>query len=342
MQPMTHDLDYLAARLHARRSRLAEAERLDALCRVRTVPELAHALQPDGSLATAAELQQRLVRDLAIELPQMLAHLAGPAECLLSWMLLRFHLENLKVMMRSFVTGAPPEAVRNHLVPLPAHPELSARALESTASLQDLLSLLPKGPLRKSLARAVEIDPHPARAFFLEAALDRGYFQELLARVERLTGEDTEVIKALTDQEVDTYHLMLVIRGRFHHGLKEELLPLHVAGAGISQARFAAMLADPDLATAAEQAVGRALEALPNPVTPAAIEAATWQRFLHLANRAFRRSHMGLGAVVGYCGIRRVEVANLITLCEGLRTGAAMQGVRTRLLPRTDLEAAHV
>jgi vacuolar-type H+-ATPase subunit C/Vma6 len=51
---------------------------------------------------------------------------------------------------------------------------------------------------------------------------------------------------------------------------------------------------------------------------------------------------MGLGAVVAYASIRRVEVANLISLSEGVRAGVAPEVVRRRLIPRQDIEGAHV
>lgn len=342
MQLLANDLDYLAARLHGRRSRLAEEDRLDALCRLRSVPELAHTLYPEGDFDSAGEIQRRLVRDLAREFSLLLGHLAGAGERLLAWLSLGFQLENMKVLIRGFVTGTPVAALRDHLIPLPKHPEMGTLTPGRAESLIDFVALLPAGPLRKSLVRAIAIDPSPAHAFFLEAALDHGYFEELVARVTQLAGEDKEVIQTVVFQEVDVFHLMMIVRGRFHYGLKDELLPLHVPGTRLSRTRFTAMLGDPDLATAAGRAVGCVLEALPAAITPEALEALAWQRFLHLANRAFRRSHMGLGAVVGYCGIRRVEVANLITLCEGIRIGAAASTIRARLLPLTDREAAYV
>ncbi|MEI6972611.1 MAG: hypothetical protein WCL44_13975, partial [bacterium] len=63
-----NDLDYIAARLHGRRSRLMEKERLDTLCRLHSVHELATALFPGTSLASSASIQQRLVQDLIDEL----------------------------------------------------------------------------------------------------------------------------------------------------------------------------------------------------------------------------------------------------------------------------------
>ena len=137
-------------------------------------------------------------------------------------------------------------------------------------------------------------------------------------------------------QEVDRFHLRLVARGRFGYGVAPELLlPLHVAGTRIPRRRFTAMLNDATLSAAARRAVGRALDALPGePVDAAALEVEAWHRFLRLANRAFRGGPVGLGAVVGYVGLRRVEVANLITLAEGLRAGVTAEALRARLTPR--------
>ena len=51
---------------------------------------------------------------------------------------------------------------------------------------------------------------------------------------------------------------------------------------------------------------------------------------------------MGVGAVAGYFGVRRMEIANLITLSESIRLGVDEREIRARLMPRTDLEVAHV
>ena len=175
----------------------------------------------------------------------------------------------------------------------------------------------------------------------------------MLARAGALSGEDKEDVRPLILQEAAIFHLLLVVRGRFLYGLSPELLlPMHVTGGGIPRETFAAMLADPDLPTAAARAVGRAIDALPKTaqasgagsatLDPAALEALAWSRFRRLANRAFRRGHMTLGAVAGYVGLRRVEVANLITLSEAIRTGVPSESIRARMIPRHELEAAHV
>ncbi len=219
-------------------------------------------------------------------------------------------------------------------------------------SVQEFTEQLPSGAPRTSLRRALQIYHDQPRPFFLEAALDQAYFQELIARTERLSDEDKELIQPIVFQEADAFHLMLVVRGKFHYGVSPALLsPLHIRWTRIPTERFSAMLAAPDIPTAAMLAVGRAIDALPSEreagevstaIDPAILEAQAWKRFLLLSNRAFRRSHMGLGTAVGYVGIRRVEVANLITLSEGIRTRTAAGAIRNRLIPRADLERVYV
>jgi vacuolar-type H+-ATPase subunit C/Vma6 len=349
---MARDLDYLASRLHGRRSRMAEAERLDGLCRMQSLPDLARTIFPATEFRGAAYFQRQLVQELIGELSAFPGYVGGAGAGLLDWMLTRFQVENLKVLIRLCVTKGSVEELQEHLVFLPKKLGLQVEALAAALTPADFAGLLPKGPLRKSLEEAVEIYRDNPRSFFFEAALDHGYFHELLARVERLSGEDQGVIKALVCQEVDIFHLMLVMRGKFYYGLgRGLLLPLHVPGTLIPRVRFAAMLDDPDLRTAVGWGVERVLDEVSfeggssdvhTPVNAAAVESLAWKRFLRLANRAFRYSHMGLGAIVGYEGIRRLEVANVITISEGIRMGMAADIIRSRLIPRMNVEAAYV
>ena len=237
------DLDYLAARLHGRRSRMAEGERLTGLCRIRSLSEFTHTIFPESESQELLDFQRLSVYELTRELSSFLAHMSGPGAGLLNWTLVRFQVENLKVLIRVCLTKSPTADPQEYLVPLPKELALDIQGLAAAESLDDFVRLVPKGLLRESLERALEIYRDHPRPFFFEAALDHGYFQGLLARVEGLSREDREIIKPMVCQEVDIFHLMLVVRGRFHYGLTpEKLLPLHVAGTRIPRALFAAML----------------------------------------------------------------------------------------------------
>jgi vacuolar-type H+-ATPase subunit C/Vma6 len=339
-----NNLDYLAARLHGRRACMAEAERLEGLCRLRALTDLAQEVCPGGAPITAVVMQRRMIEDLAREIAGFLPHLVGRNAELMEWMLTRFQVENLKVLIRGVQRRLPFTTLEFHLVPLPKSVALDFQFLSGAESLEGFIARLPKGVLRESLAEAAETYRGQRKSFFFEAALDAGYFRELLARGRRLPADERETVQPLVQQEVDAFHLMLVARGKFLHGLDPAmLLPLHVGRTRITRGRFAAMLADPDLPAAAARALGHAVDDLPSaPVEPSALEPLVWHRFWRLAVRAFRRSHVGIGAVVGYVALRRLEVANLVTLSEGIRLGLAEEGIQSRFIPRDHREAVHV
>ena len=346
------DLDYLSARLHGRHSRIAETERLEELCQLRTIPDLNRAVFPGAEFQTCAEFQWRTLEDLLRELSYVEESLSGTGCALLGWILVRFQVENLKVLLRGFMNHAPLEVVEEHLLPLPKILDLDARALLAAETLEDFVGRLPKGLPRKALRVALGTYRDQLRPFFFEAALDRGYFQELLHRARQLSGEDRDLIVPIVEQEVNAFMLMLVVRGRFSYGLTpDSLMPLHTRRCGIPTDRFNAMMAASDPRAAAALTLGRAIDVLPDEhdsnqtsvvVDCAALEALARSRFLRLANRACRRSHMGLGAIIGYACIRRVEVSNLITVSEGIRTGVTPDVIRSHLIPRSNREIAYV
>jgi hypothetical protein len=108
------------------------------------------------------------------------------------------------------------------------------------------------------------------------------------------------------------------------------------------------MLREPDLASAARHAVGRALERLPPeaaeltpPSYAALLETLAWSRYEGLARRTFRRSPGGMAAVVGYLAQRRVETTNLRRVAAGLGR-VPPEALRAHLLPYDGARSAHV
>ncbi|MCX5813372.1 MAG: V-type ATPase subunit [Proteobacteria bacterium] len=346
------DLDYLAARLHARRSRMAEAERLDGLCHIKNLPEFFRTIFPDSDLKEAVDFQHLLVHTLISEISGFRAYVPGPGVNLLDWMLVRFQMENLKVLFRACLTKIPIEELHGYLVSLPKELTLNTQRLASAESPEDFARLVPKGLLRENLEKALEIYRNYPRTFFFEAALDQVYFQGLISRMEKLPREDREIVRPIVYQEVDIFHLMLVVRGKFHYNMTPEMLrQFHIEGTLIRRALFAAMLNDLDLYTSVDRVAEHILNTAPSKhgsndesmtVDAPVLEGLAWKQFFRLSNQAFRQSHMGLGAIIGFVGLRRVEVANLITISEGIRTGVAAEAIRGRLIPRTNVEGAYV
>jgi vacuolar-type H+-ATPase subunit C/Vma6 len=336
-------LDFIAAFLRGRRGRFAEAGRLDALCRIRSVRELVRVLYPESAPLSAVDFQRRMVQEMADELAHFFGTLDAASDALFDWQRRRFMVENLKVLARAFLNRLSWPEVRGHLVVLPPDLHLDAPALLSEESMEAFAARVPDPVLREGLLSIREPLRDLPTPFFPESALDAAYFRELIARSERLTDEDRALVLRLVRQEADQFLLRLAARGRFLHGLDvTTLAQWHVEGAGIGAGRFASMLAATDLHSAASFAVGYAVDALPAPVSAASVERQAWNRWWLLANGAFRRSATGLAAAVGYLVLRRIERANLITLTEGIRLGMEPGVLRARLIPFANPEAVHV
>ena len=336
------DLDFLSALVHGRRSRLAEGSRLDELCRLRTVAELVQAIAPEMPAETVAGLQRRLVSNLAKELANVAGHLGdGRGARVVEWLGARLQAENLKVLARGVVTGRPLAALGEFIVPLATPFEIDLEGLAGSDSVETFIGRVPSAPLRNGLQAAAPVYDRSRKSFFLEAGLDKGYLVELLERAGRV--RQGEGLKQLADQETDMFHLALAARGRLLYGLKaEDLAPFHVAGAMVDQEVFGAMLAATNAGELASLAATRVIDPLPalkaaegpEALTPAALETLALERFHRLANRIFRRTPVGLDVVAAYAALKRIELANLITLSEGIRAAAAPEAIRRRLIPR--------
>lgn len=344
----SNDLDYLATRLHARRSRMAEGERLDAWCNIRSIPELGRAVRRDTDFQTAAEFERQLAQDLVAELAGWARHVGGAGGEGYAWMVARFQVENMKTLVRGFVNRIPPEILQEHLVPLPEGLALDAPGLATAGSLEEFIKLLPPGRPRERLNEVAAMHRDHPQPFFLEAALDCGYFETLLAKTRQLAGEDLALVSPIALQEANCFQFMLAMRGRFHFALPPDaLLAFHLPG--ISDVWFKILLAVPGIRAAAKASVGIIFDQLPvelgseeTDMDLAVLEALAGKRFLRLASGAFRHGQMGLGVAIGYAALRRMETAGLITLAEGIRTGMTPEAIRARLVPGNTLEVAHV
>ena len=325
---------------------LAEGSRLDDLCNIRTVDELARRIGGGARFRDAAALQRHLVLEFVAELDMLAASLTGTGAALLDWQLVRIRIENLKVLARGLSRGLTLQALAPRLMPFSPGQEPQAEVLDGTAAalragdfaarLEALARLVPKGPLRSGVRKIEAAPPHgPHLLFMFETALDSAYLETLRQRTARLPAAERAGASRLAAAEIDTFNVMLAARGRHHQMAAEEFRAFLVAGGGVGLQALEECLHLPDPDAAVSALAGHLGETLEAGAGVPALESLCWHRHLRVANALFRQSHMGLGAVLGYVALRRIELANLITFSEGLRMGCDPRQLRARLLPRT-------
>ena len=328
------DFDFIHAKVHGLRSRVYELDRLDALCHLRTVEQLWHRLYPDREAGTHRELQRRLLADHIETLRGVREHLPAQFEPLFSWLMRRFQVENIKVLLRAWKAGAALDEVAPFLAPLPDDLALSVKAMLKARHVADLLLAVPERRLRQAAEDAVRHFLETEQTFFLEAALDRAYYLGLLEEQAGLRGVHASHTEPLVHLEVAVYNVLTLFRLKLSYGLPfEEARGFFVPGAPPAF-RLERLYDYPEFDDMVRLVPREMLPREPAPAldTVADLERALWQRLLQVANRQFYRSTGDVGAVVAFATIKRVELANVIRVVEGVRYGLDAAAIRAGLI----------
>ncbi|HOJ42853.1 MAG TPA: V-type ATPase subunit [Syntrophorhabdaceae bacterium] len=346
------DLDYLAALLHARYSKMAKGERLIELSRIQNLSDFFQSVYPDKAIADIYDFQKKVIFDFISELYSLRAYLTREYGSFIDWLATRFQLENLKILLKGFFTKTPFFRLRHFIVNLPGQLSLNTKKLSEAETIDDFIKNCPRGFFQDNLKNAIKIFGDRAKPFYIEACLDSAYFKELILKTSKLKSHDRDYIKAIINQEIDIFHLMLITRGVMQYNLPPELIKIfHVEETAIPKRVFTNLLKESDLGVFTKTLEGRVIDVIPvelikidQTTAPdlSILETLAWKRFYRLCNKVFYVNHMGFGAIVGYIGLRRIETINLIALSEGIKGGYGPDFIRKHLILKDYGEAYHV
>ncbi|MFW6163728.1 MAG: V0D/AC39 family V-type ATPase subunit [Planctomycetota bacterium] len=328
------DFDFIHAKVHGLRSRVYEGDRLDGLCDLTTIEQLWHRLYPDAEPAGHRALQRRLLADHVDVLRIIHEHLPGRLQDFFRWLLRRYQVENLKVLLRAWRAGSSVEEVRPYLAPLPAALSLPVEAMVGADSLADFLRRVPESRLRAAAEAHIDRFQESGEVFLIETSLDGAYYRAVLDEQARLQGADRAHTERLVRFEIAVFNLLCLFRLKLNYGLEfEAARAFFVRGAPLSF-RLERLYDYPDFDDMVPL-IPR--EFLPRDgagalETIADLERAFWQRLLQVANRQFYRSVSDFGAVTAFYTIKRIELANLIRVVEGLRYGMGGRAIRSGLI----------
>ena len=332
--PITGDFDFIHAKTHGLRSRVYELDRLDDLCDLRTVPQLWHRLYPDAEPAGHHGLQRRLLADHINVLTTVRQHLPEHLATFFTALIRRFQVENLKVLLRAWKAGEPFERVAPFLAPLPADLVLPGRASLKATSLADFLLLVPEPRFRAAGERAAAHFIESQETFFVEAAFDAAYYTALLDEQQQLRGDDARAADRLVRSEVAVHNILCLFRLKLNYALDYAAACRFFVPLAPHPFRLERLYDFPHF--------GDMMKLVPREFLPrdlggelrtiADLERALWERLLHVANRQFYRSVGDFGVVVAFCTIKRVELANLIRVIEGVRYGLDANTIRQGLI----------
>lgn len=136
----------------------------------------------------------------------------------------------------------------------------------------------------------------------------------LLLEAASLCGPDEEL---LASHEAATFSVVSALRLKFNYSLPPEaVMECNLPSRLLSGGGFEKIMASPGLEEALPAAGAAIAPHLAQIPTISALERGALERFNVLSERVWR-----VNPPAGYAGLRRIEVANLVTLSEGIRLG---------------------
>jgi V/A-type H+-transporting ATPase subunit C len=339
------DFPYINARVRAMRSRLLTPGQLEELL---GAPTLDAFLQGLSTTPYSFDVQEALLRyegvravdealshSLARTTRTILGFADGRARDLISLVLLRWDLANLRVIVRGKHSGRPTDEIVQTLLPAG---NLSNVVLKEMAGYPDISALAGTlesldHPLAGPLAQGVAAFAKTKDVLELEMHLDRGYAEFVMQRAKRL-GADAAGLGEIFSAEIDASNVKTALKLAASDGLSEErrLQFFIPGGAGINDRLFAALSS-----AQTQTAAWDRLRAYRFPIKELPQDLVAFERELDgrigkaLAAR-YRGDPLGVDIVLGYLAMKSAEVSNLRMIARGKFLGLPREAVRKEML----------
>jgi len=326
----TSDFDFVAARLHGMKSRLAWGEALLELSHAGNALDVARRLEPPLEESAPDRIVFRRLDQHLTQMRRLLLQLsprhARSVSSLLSW----YDLANVKVLLRASSHEVSLERALNLLGPWWSNVSFQPGTREIPARPQDVAVLLPKGIYRDLLSReSGQRDNHS-----LESALDLAYFEDVARTLPIRAGSGV----ALCQLEADIFNVQVLIRGRLWYGLEGSGFDGQWTSHGAIPLQILKEMPSPE-------ALDGFLKALPKPFQCGCeglveVEDCLWETLWSEARQAFLSPSDPFSAIVAFCYLKRLEASNMIRLCQGIQDAFDPQDIVSRLLGVSpDMEA---
>lgn len=330
-EPSSICFDFINAKVRGMRSKLFESGRLRGLAESRSLPDLFRRVYPSAAFAGHLDFERRLLGDHIRHLDKVSRYLSGKVSELFRWLLVRYQLENLKVVLRCYLSKQDHAVAEALMAPVPRRLSLPTEKLFESLGLADLAVSLEVEEFRDALIELVKETKRPD-VFTVEMTLDRAYFKKLAGLALRMKGW----IRRLVAFDVDSRNLLLLLRARFNYDQTFDDIKSFITLTDVYVNRRTAeyVHGTDDLADAVERIPPACLPSNRRNgfSSPAQVEDALLLRQYQLAVRCYAESILDVATVMSYYYIKRVELANLIRLTESIRYGLPRERVAERLL----------
>jgi len=184
----------------------------------------------ESEQASIEELEVIFRKTLFKKLQGFIHYFVDDYKKLFRILFMRYEVEDLKLFIRALDRNESLENMLSHMVILGVGKSFDYDKLIQATSLEELVSALDGTPYQ-ALIQYYLNDPPERRIFYIEMNLDRYYFRQLNAQVDKLAPADQKPLKEILGKNTDILNLQWLYRGRrFYNLSSEELLNYTLMG----------------------------------------------------------------------------------------------------------------
>jgi V/A-type H+-transporting ATPase subunit C len=337
------DFDYGNARLHAMKSRLLPRQTLEELAGIGSFSSLINALTKTGyqeaiemalvQFTGMEALNRARHADLVNTIGKVRRFYQGKAADLVSWVLCRYDVDNVKTILRGLSQHVPADEILAGTIPVGQLLAADLARLIRSANPRDAIDLLAtwRIPLSQSLL-ALRAERPGAGLFEMELALEGWYYR---AAMRAADDQGSAALRAVLRLDMDVKNILTALRlvglteaaaflrQRFN---ADDARPLFVGSGNISLELL--------LEVAAQSSIRRAVNKLDGTPFGSMLTGALGQyaatgrlsefeyflakRQLRYASSLLFSDPLGIGVMVGYLALKTVETNNLHRIAQGV------------------------
>ncbi len=336
---LTTDMDFLCTRVRGLRSKLYAGPSLLALTRLATSAAYYEKVLSGKVPPSHSEGERSLITAHVEHLLRLGRFLSGRRRQAFEWLIRRYQIENLKVLLRARSQKMGAEEIQDLLFELPEELSLPIDEILSAGDIRSLAEAIPLEAISTGILQAAGLPDDNRLLFFIESAVEKAFLTESLNRVSKVRRAERARCVDLIAHEVMSHNVLFAWRAMKTYSLGiallRDFLVLHgpfEKGTGYLRA----FEGDDIAATLRALGMGNVLGGQQaTPVTTADLEAALQAWLYRAARRCYAESLFEFGVVVSYYYLKRFELQDLLRLSEALRQGLGPDEARTHLVTVT-------
>ena len=160
-------------------------------------------------------LEAALLQNFAETIQKLVKSSSGNIKKLLIALSKKLEVSNTKTILRAIKAQIDVSEALKNIIPIGVLDKDKYRAiLEASGSVENAIAALSASKYGKVLKQVVEECGNITDLALLEVSLDKAVYREILENVEKLTGVDKKIVKAILEIEIDAINIKVILKSK--------------------------------------------------------------------------------------------------------------------------------